>query len=154
MNSDLGKELSPRLKEWLKYLKDRLKAIENIFSWIMVVSGIVIPLLIGQLFMVFDNYIVSSSGGLDLSAINHVRVGSLFGTLIIFVILVYRAGDRAFEMRSRIIGIIHEILAEKIDITEIERSIDKWKKDYLNWRFLYDKKDQECHNDQGVSTKT
>ena len=132
-------DLTDREKEWLKYLRGRLKAVEDVFSWILIVSGIVIPLLIGQLFIIIDSYMVTSSGMLDLSAINLLRSGSLFCLLIIFIILVYWTENRAFKMRKQIIKIIHEILGEIENLTHLK----DWKEKYLKWRYLFDEKDEE-----------
>lgn len=144
MASNLQKESFDPRKEWLEYLKNRLNAIESIFNWVLIVASIVIPLLVGQLFMVVDSYIVTSSGALDLSAINLLRSGSLFGVLIVFIILVYRVGNRTFDMRKKIVEIIHSILAEPNIAT---KQLEDWKESYLNWRFLYDTKD----GDKGAS---
>jgi len=139
MTSNSKGETFDQRKEWLEYLKGRLKAIEKIFNWALIVSGIVIPLLVGQLFMVVDSYIVTSSGTLDLSAINLVRSGSLFGVLIAFIILVYIVGNRAFSMRKETMKLIHSILAGE----NYADRIKGWEEKYLKWRFLYDKKDEK-----------
>ena len=168
-----GEAFDPR-REWLEYIKDRLNAIESIFNWVLIVAGIVIPLMVGQLFMVVDSYIVTSSGALDLSAINLLRSGSLFGVLIIFIILIYVVGNRAFSMRKETIKLIHSILGSILDSSQevgknedptnnefstkrtaknqlekekCQAEIEVWGKKYLNWRFLYDTKD----GDKGAS---
>ena len=102
-----------KVDKWFNYFHSGVGRLEKLLTFFAGSTLIVIGILINQSFIVFDDYILTSSGDIDLSPVNIFRLGSIFLVILIIMIISGKFLLYLWLFRKGLIKIIEGIIEEK-----------------------------------------
>lgn len=101
---------SDQINNWFKYLNDGEGKIERLIVYLTSFYLIIMGIFVSQLFVIMDEYIITSSGNIDLSFWNSIRLFFVLTILMVGSIVFVSIFKFLCKNRVKLIQLIENIL--------------------------------------------